>query len=75
MKLELEFDENDTVESVVEAAKKQIERMKKHYEDSVKRHQWLVKNMFNREDGSYNHRYNTEAEEIEEMWIRMGVRF
>jgi len=74
MKLEMEFSEKDSTEDILAIAKKRIESMKKEYEDSLKRHQWLVAHMMEK-DGSYNRRYNEEAEEIENSWTRMGVEF
>ena len=74
MKLEMLFNPNDPLEGIVESAKAQIERMVKQYTDSLKRHSWLVAHMMEK-DGSYNRRYNEEAEGIEAMWTRMGVEF
>ena len=74
MKLEMEFSEKDSTEDILAIAKKRIEYMKKEYEDSLKRHAWLVQHLIE-PDGSFNHRHNLEAEMIENSWTRMGVEF
>jgi hypothetical protein len=74
MKLEITFDENDTPDSVLKSCQRIYEQTMKYYTESKVRYNDIVRTLSHATE-TEKEALNSEADDIEAYWKRLGVQF